>query len=62
MTPQKVGPCELLEHWRSAFRGRAGPFAFVNLAAFDANAAELAGRSSKPIRLASKKHSLCRAA
>lgn len=46
---------ERLRSYRAAFAGRHGPFGFVDLDAFDRNAAALARRShGKPIRLASK--------
>lgn len=46
---------ERLRGSRAAFAGRHGPFGFVDLDAFDRNAAALARRShGKPIRLASK--------
>lgn len=41
--------------WERATRGRAAPFAVVDLDAFDANAADLARRAAgRPIRVASK--------
>lgn len=46
---------ERLRGSRAAFAGCHGPFGFVDLDAFDRNAAALARRShGKPIRLASK--------
>lgn len=56
--PQAAAPPvgrDRLVSYRRAFSGCHGPFAFVDLSAFDRNAAALARRSSgKPIRLASK--------
>lgn len=53
-TPPSEGQHRLFQ-LRRAFHGWHGPFAFVDLPAFDRNAAALARRShGKPIRLASK--------
>ena len=43
------------QRYRAAFAGREMPFAFVDLAAFDANAARTATRAAgKPVRIATK--------
>lgn len=50
-----TGQAERLDTLRRVFAGWNGPFAFVDLDAFDANALALAARAGgKPIRLASK--------
>lgn len=55
MAEGRAGILAHFEMLRRAFAGFSGPFAFVNLNAFDSNAAALVRRAGgKPIRLASK--------
>jgi len=54
-TPAELAPEGRLARYEAAFAGLDAPFAFVDLDAFWANAAEMAGRAKgKPIRVASK--------
>ena len=51
----ELGGTDAYRRYKAAFAGRTMPFAFVDLAAFDANAARTATRAAgKPVRVATK--------